>query len=116
MLVIWLLAKNYRKKQKKILPNKKLYKIKFFILFFLINSIPLVIITETGKSIKRISDPFLAGNNVKKRRMVKKFIINKVQLRLKVLLTPIVSADLKIIESTVLINMQTKTQMNFVCV
>ena len=84
--------------------------------FFLIRSIPLVIITEAGKSIKIISDPFFAGNKAKKSNIIKKLMINKVQLRLKVLLTPIVSTDLKKIENKELVNMHTKNQKSFVCV
>ena len=94
------MEKKYRKNSRKIQPNKKTYKTKFLIIVFLINSIPFAIITETGKRIKNISEPFFVGRKSRNRIPTRKFTINKDQLFLKVLFTAMISIDLKMMEIT----------------
>ena len=92
------MEKNYSKKPRKIQPNKKVYKTRFLIYLFLISSIPFAIITDMGKSVKIISEPFFMGNKIKNSTPSIKFVINKAQLLLKVLLIAKVFIDLKITE------------------
>ena len=107
------MGQNYSEKPRKIQPNKKVYKTKFLIFLFLISSIPFAIITEMGKSVKINSEPFLMGNKIKNSTPSIKFVINKAQLLLKVLLIAKVFIDLKITETRESIEILLINQMYF---
>ena len=77
---------------------------------------PFVIIIDTGKSKKRISEPSFNGKKAKNSSVIIKLAISKFQLLLKVLLTPMISTDLKKIDNKEIENRHTKNQKSFVCV